>query len=69
MVDFTRSPTVEVGDRVRLIAMHLDPSPLPVGSTGTVWKIDSLGTVHVQWDNGSELGLVPEIDRYERVSE
>jgi hypothetical protein len=58
---------VDFGDRVRLLAMHLDPSPVPPGTLGTVWRIDALGTVHVKWDNGRKLGLVPEIDRYERV--
>jgi hypothetical protein len=67
VVDFSRSPPVAVGDRVRLLQMHLDPSPVPPGALGTVWLIDAMGTVHVQWDDGRELGLVPEIDRYERV--
>ncbi len=67
MVDFARSPSVVAGDRVRLVEMHADAAPLPPGMLGTVWKIDDLGTVHVTWDNGRELGLVPEIDRYERI--
>jgi hypothetical protein len=59
---------VAVGDRVRLIEMVPDPAPIPAGTLGTVWKIDALGTVHVNWDNGRELGLVPERDRYELVA-
>jgi hypothetical protein len=47
--------------------MHLDPAPVPPGTLGIVWAIDALGTVHVTWDNGSDLGVVPELDRYERV--
>ena len=53
MVAFNRSPAVGVGDRVRLICMLSDPSPVPPGTLGTVWKIDALGTVHVNWDDGS----------------
>lgn len=68
MVDHARSPAVAVGDRVRLIRMHAEPSPVPPGTVGTVWTIDALGTVHVRWDNGRELGLVPERDRYELVA-
>jgi uncharacterized protein DUF4314 len=68
VVDFKRSPTVAAGDRVRLVEMVSDPNPIPSGVLGTVWRIDALGTVHVQWDNGRELGLVPERDRYELVA-
>ena len=68
MVDFRRSPAVAVGDRVRLIEMVSDPKPVPPGTLGTVWRIDTLGTVHVTWDDGSEMGLIPERDRYEPVS-
>jgi hypothetical protein len=68
VVDFKRSPTVAVGDRVRLIEMRADPNPVPPGTMGTVWMVDSLGTAHVRWDDGGELGLVPERDRYELVA-
>lgn len=68
MVDFKRSPAVAVGDRVRLIEMASDPNPLRPGAIGTVWRIDALGTVHVQWDNGRDMGLVPERDRYELIA-
>lgn len=45
-------------DRVRLIR-HTDPrSPLQPGTLGTVGHIDATGTVHVNWDNGSRLGIV-----------
>jgi hypothetical protein len=29
--------------------------------------VDDLGTVHVRWDNGSTLGLVPGEDRWEEI--
>ena len=34
------------------------------GDTGTVLHVDDLGTVHVRWDNGSTLGLVPGVDEW-----
>lgn len=48
------------GNRIEL-TRHTDPySPLKAGDRGTVAMIDSLGgTIHVNWDNGSTLGLVP----------
>lgn len=42
--------------RVRLIRMD-DPQAPPIGTEGTVIHVDSLGTIHVQWDNGSALGV------------
>ena len=31
---------------------------IPVGTQGTVIAVDDLGTIHVNWDNGSSLGIV-----------
>ncbi len=53
------------GQRVRL-AYTSDPySDLPAGSEGTVMFVDDLGTVHVAWDSGSTLGLIPGEDKWE----
>jgi hypothetical protein len=53
------------GKRVRLIR-HMDRySNLPSGTEGTVTIVDSMGTVHVAWDTGSRLGLIPGEDQWE----
>ena len=46
--------------RIRVQLDHTtDPyTSLTRGDTGTVSFVDSLGTLHVKWDNGSTLGLV-----------
>ncbi|WP_414737472.1 DUF4314 domain-containing protein [Gemmata algarum] len=62
-----RSPSLSVGDRVRLIEIRGETNLVPPGMMGTVWLVDALGTAHVWWDDGSDLGLVPERDRYELV--
>lgn len=48
------SPPCAVGDRVQLIAMGIDPDPLPSGAIGTVRALHSFGLgsyqVSVLWD-------------------
>lgn len=51
--------TYHPGRRVRFLAFgEPDRSDLPVGTEGTVRRVDDFGTVHVDWDNGSRLGCV-----------
>ena len=45
------------GTRVELIKMDDRHAP-PIGTLGTVKCVDSIGTIHVDWDNGSTLGVV-----------
>ena len=53
-----------IGDRVRLIKLNDPYADLPPGSEGTVMHVDALGTIHVTWDCGSTLGLIPDEDRW-----
>ena len=47
------------GTRVELVTME-DPynTKLKPGDQETVTSVDALGTVFVNWDNGSSLGLI-----------
>ena len=55
-----------VGARVRLVFTDDSHTNLKPGDEGRVAFIDDIGTVFVDWDNGSTLGLVEEAgDRYE----
>ena len=54
------------GTRVMLEYMDDKQAP-PPGMTGTVQTIDDIGTIHVNWDNGSSLGLIPRVDRFRRI--
>lgn len=56
---------MKVGDRIRLIRTTDRYTNLEPGALGTVRLIDSVGTLHVDWDNGSLLGLVPGHDQFE----
>lgn len=58
---------VSKGDRVRCLYSNDQYDPLPSGAEGTVSIVDSAGTVHVRWDNGRRLGLVPDEDRWEKI--
>lgn len=53
------------GRRIRVVACTDPHTTLPAGLCGTVVFVDGLGTVHVRWDDGRTLGLVPDLDQYE----
>ena len=45
------------GSRVELIRMEDEQAP-PLGTNGTVIGVDDIGSIMVQWDNGSSLNVV-----------
>lgn len=56
------------GCRVELIFMDDDPySRLSPGDRGTVKLVDDTGTVFVNWDCGSSLGIVYGVDRIRKI--
>lgn len=54
------------GCRVELVYMDDVQAP-PIGIKGTVVGVDSIGTIHVDWDNGCGLGVVYGEDVCRRV--
>lgn len=42
--------------------------PVPCNTEGIVEKVDDGGTIHINWDNGSSLGLIPNVDVFEKVT-
>ena len=52
------------GKRVRLIKMDDKYTKLKAGDEGTIKFVDDMGTIHVKWDNGEGLGLIPGEDKY-----
>jgi Domain of unknown function (DUF4314) len=54
-----------VGARVRLVHTSDEWTRLEPGTVGTVRFVDDLGTLHVTWDDGHSLGLVPGEDAWE----
>lgn len=55
------------GTRVELLSMDDPYSRLVPGDQGAVSFVDDMGTVHVNWDCGSSLGLVYGEDHYRKV--
>ena len=57
------------GKRIELISTSDHYTNLRPGDRGTIDFVDDMGTIHVTWDNGSTLGLVPGEDQYRFVNE
>lgn len=55
------------GCRVELISMDDPYGTLKPGDRGTVKLVDDTGTVFVNWDCGSGLGIVYGVDRARRL--
>ncbi|MDU2219796.1 DUF4314 domain-containing protein [Finegoldia magna] len=52
--------------RVKLIKMEDVQAP-PVGTLGTVYGVDDIGSVLVKWDNGSTLNVIFREDIIEKI--
>jgi hypothetical protein len=58
--------TTKNGKRIKMLeTMSEDPNPIFKDEMGTVQYIDDMGYIHVKWDNGRTLSVLPEVDKYE----
>ena len=57
------------GTRVELIFMEDRYSKLKAGEKGTVIGVDDIGTIHVNWDCGSSLGIAYGEDKCRKIAE
>jgi len=55
-----------VGRRIVCVEMN-DNDPVPSGTEGTVRLVDDIGQIHVNWDNGRTLALIPKLDKYRLI--
>ena len=74
MKGFPSSLTVELlrerypeGCRVELVSMDDPWSRLTPGEKGTVQMVDDIGTIFVNWDSGSCLGVAYGVDQIKRL--
>ena len=52
------------GTRIRLNSMSDPYSPVPSGTEGIVDLVDDAGSIHMKWDNGRTLAIVPGEDSF-----
>ena len=64
-VDFLRK-MYPVGCKVELHFMD-DPQAPPSGTKGEVMFVDDIGQIHVKWETGSSLALIPSVDSFSKV--
>ena len=57
------------GTRLQLVDMEDPYSPVPPGMRGTVQFVDDAGQVHMIWDNGRTLSIVPEVDHFRKLND
>ncbi|MGL4283995.1 MAG: DUF4314 domain-containing protein [Eubacterium aggregans] len=57
----------QTGSRVELVQMDDAQAP-PVGTQGTVTGVDDTGSLLVNWDNGSSLNVIFDVDRWKKVN-
>ena len=57
------------GDRVELISTTDKYTKLVTGDKGTVRLVDDMKTVHINWDDGSCLGMIPGEDEIRIIDE
>lgn len=55
-----------LGKTVELISMDDIQAP-PIGTHGKVVYVDDAGQIHVKWENGSSLALIPGVDKFKVV--
>lgn len=57
------------GTRIMLLQMGDDPHPVEPNTRGTVRIVDDMGTLHCDFDNGRQLGVVPGEDSFRKLTE
>ena len=63
MVNFIKEQ-YSPGTRIRLNSMEDPYAPIAPGTEGEVDFVDDIGTIHMKWDNGRSLALIPGEDSF-----
>lgn len=54
------------GTKIELLEMDDVQAP-PIGTVGTIYGVDDLGSLLVRWENGSSLSVIDGVDRVKKV--
>lgn len=54
--------------KIKLLKDMDDKQPILAGTIGIVDYIDCEGQLHMKWENGRTLALIPEVDQFEVIS-
>lgn len=57
------------GTRIELVHMYDPFAPIYSGTKGTVVCVDDMGTIHMKWDNGRTLGIIPGEDAFRVIND
>ena len=57
------------GTRIRLLSMDDPYAPIPSGTKGTVVHVDDAAQIHMKWDNGRTLAIVPGEDSFRKLTD
>ena len=53
----------------RILLEHMaDKFAVPDGTRGTVDHVDDAGQIHMRWDNGRTLAIVPQVDSFRKLT-
>ena len=47
-----------IGSRVMMVYSADPLTPIDGGTEGIVSSVDNIGTIHIDWDNGSRFGVI-----------
>lgn len=54
----------------RIELNHMEDNwAVPPGTRGTVEYVDDAGQIHMKWDNGRTLAIVPQVDKFRRLTQ
>lgn len=57
------------GTRLVLLSMDDPYAPVPSGTKGTVVHVDDAAQIHMKWDNGRTLAIVPGEDSFRKLTD
>jgi len=61
-------PCTYIGKKIQLVYTDDQYTKLKPGDFGIVRLVDDTGTIHVNWENGSNLGLIPGVDKFHIIT-